>query len=849
MQLLMIKSFIVLCACSSATMPGDETHSVQERIDALIKDGQFEAATAHLQRELAAAPERSTLLLQMSCVEIKRARFQQAFGCFWKALNALPAPVVPQTPCDASIEKLLDIASVMRTHRAVPVASAILNALGRKYPGRAPILYETANLHLTNDKLGDFFECFYRAYEKEPGNVRALPGLATVRAVAAAQVPKPNDFPWLAAAAVFYDNPRIWQNVLLTLDRFGVHEQEAIDALAKTLPDHVRPVFYYYYHRHSNRVDLAVAALAGLDRFTTTDLRLRLCRDHLLVSDGRTVDSLARSPTGPMDFYERLLFQNLRVTYHEHNQWQEPNFVNAYEGFLSVLTEATQSLLDPNEVAANRNYLWGRWATNMATNWSIRQAIRLLEGHQDSLSDTNLSLLTGFYLSVNDRQNAIRQMEEAAKRVPEPRARLVQAILDYALLADDRETFQRWLSKARGWQIDSVVQEYPNSSQLLERPAGDAQKVLSLLAYPSFEAEDWRQWTNFGPCAYASVSSVLEYWKKDIPYGEVKKALNQLAVESAGSSLARLLGYLRKNDLRATFLAPSRTVATHLLSHGIPILLVGTRLGEGIFFGHISVVYAHDDRIQRLFLKDSSEITQERRLPCGGLFGETAFLVAVPRGSRAERDVQDLDPFEISAWDEPLSDERIQKLTQQDPLLAWWARRYNADLLDHRQDARCVAQYEKCLEERQPTNACFYRQLAEACLTQGDRGKAMEYIQRGLAMEPESLELLALSVQVTAGPPWEDYKADAAQTGRLLETTRAMEKVNSAYPLTYFLRGDIYARGFRMQRKQETLTAFQRFLETYEVMNETWKRAHVAQRDHAVRTVQLCRRALAERGE
>jgi len=199
---------ILLSFCRCNPLRAIDANDVCTRIDTLIKNGKFEAGAAYILEQLPASTNQSLLSLKMSQIELKRANPQSAFAYFARAINALPSKSSSEV-LQPDIERMLNIAALFRLHKVLPVASSILSALQEKHQQYSSIKYELANFYVTKDSYSDFFENYYTACQLNPDNPRALPGRAILKTITSPKPPAPQDFPWLAVAVEYYDNPLI----------------------------------------------------------------------------------------------------------------------------------------------------------------------------------------------------------------------------------------------------------------------------------------------------------------------------------------------------------------------------------------------------------------------------------------------------------------------------------------------------------------------------------------------------------------------------------------------------------------------------------------------------------------
>ena len=209
MKCFLVYSTVIVHVLAYSTALGAEADPRTEEIDSLLRSGEYERAAAHIAHALSESGQNGSLLLRMSEVERKRGNLRGAFTYFSRCIGTLPTEPTSELT-DPEAERTLDIAALLRVHNALPVASSIIEALGESRPGYSSPIYEAANLYLVEQRFSEFFKTYYAAYQINPGNVRALPGLAAIRSIARPGAPTKGEFPWLAAAAAFYDNPKIW---------------------------------------------------------------------------------------------------------------------------------------------------------------------------------------------------------------------------------------------------------------------------------------------------------------------------------------------------------------------------------------------------------------------------------------------------------------------------------------------------------------------------------------------------------------------------------------------------------------------------------------------------------------
>ena len=841
MSVLIWTVVIINCCAASGQVPDAQ---VREEIDALIAAGRFETAAAYIAERLADSNDRSFLLLRMSQVQVNRGKQSDAFRYFARALAGTPGKGPPEET-DVEIERLLNIAGALRRHEVYPVVESILRGVQKRRPHYSSTLYELANLYCVRHQFAQFFEHLYQAYRLNPRNPRCLPSLAVIESVVESQPPTPDDFGWLAAAKVYYDNWMLWANVMLLLKRHGLCEsQSQISRFAAVLDEKTRHIFYCYYYDFIGQREKAIEALRSLSACVGDDRRLDLCRRNMFLIMGRPSDAVKELKDAPPDDYHKVLYYLLWLDYWDQMGWPA-NAVDHCIGLMEVLSDTCADVLESEERRANDNYLVAQWAERFLRSQKTQNAVALLEARVNNLDPNNLARLAELYIGSKRYVRAIRTMEkELALTASDRRRNVIKKILDYAVLSDQASTVRHYLKTAENEGMTDIAAEY---SRVLDSQVTAGCPNRCILDVPGHYRpgdRDWRRWRDLGPCAAGSAFSILEFWQLNSNYELVAKDLSSATVEEGQFPVEVLGQYLQGKGLAVVYVAPTEDAAVTLLCNGIPVILVGTTFIEGLNFGHAGILYAYDHHLRKFFVRNVPEGLEDR-ISGANLFECTVLIGAAPPPRLTPVVTGRLKELVIPSVSRLLCAARIEELAKADPMLRWWAYKHNGDVLFGRRDVNCIDYYEKCLALKEPTTAVVYEKLVGACLRSSRENEARRYITLGLQKQPQSLLLLRFEIEsrINAALAGSGLKRDLA--GELLQLTHKMQTVNPDYPYTYFLRGDIYARG--MADREHTINAFRVFLEKYDRMNTTWKAEHTAHRDHAIRAIKICRDSLKRR--
>jgi len=541
------------------------------------------------------------------------------------------------------------------------------------------------------------------------------------------------------------------------------------------------------------------------------------------------------------DPYRQALFYDLWLAYWDRMQWNNKT-VSFYEAFLDALSQLSNDILTDAQITFNENYLLAGWAHNLAQKQRTEHAVMLLEACLGRLDAPNLSLLASLHLSSDQYSEALSAMKkQLAKSEGHERREVMSRILDYSALVDDWDTVQQYLNEPKHKSIDSFYEQYRVALEFSRQNSNIDHRILNVPAHFLLDKTDWRQWEGFGPCATGSAFSVTQFWKRTVQYAGI---LADFSKSRGGGKtpLTTLEEYLGSHNLALVYVAPTRTAIVDFLSKGVPLILLNTTLVNGLTFRHASVVYAFDDRLRKVFCRNSSDSGESRLLYTE--LPEVKILAAVvPRSQMQDVISGKLKNLVIPSRWEVLTPDSISKLSSIDPMLKYWSYRHNGDAQLKREDATsCINWYEKCIGIKEPSSVAFYEDLSLACLYNKQEEKGIKYLGIGLKKEPRSLLLLRYKIQVQIDIASKTGKFDSALGRKLLALTDEMEVINPDYPFTYFLRGDLYVGA--MKDHESAITAFQLYLEKYNAMNRAWKIKYIKHRDHAQRAIGICRNSL-----
>ena len=615
---------------------------------------------------------------------------------------------------------------------------------------------------------------------------------------------------------------------------------EKIAEFAQAVPPKIRNIFYYYYYRVRKQTIPSSESLNQLKPLARDDVRLDLCRRHLLLDAGRRSEAMDELKLDSSDPFLRVLFYDLWLAYWDQSPWTEKT-LSYYEGFLDVLSDVTSPILTRAQVKENENYMVARLASNLAKKQLTQYATRLLEARSKNLNHTSFTLLAALYISSNQYDKALTVMEKQLNESPpDQRQDVLRLIMDYSILTNDYTTAARFLNQARqDPKTASIIEEYQPLLTSSPQNVNAGSHRLNVPGHFLLDDTSWQDWVGLGPCAFGSAFSVLKFWKKDVDYAGVKADLTKLYTQTE-DPFAALGQYLANYGLDLIYMAPGRTAVVNLLSKGVPVILLNTVSIDGMTFNHASVIYAYDDRLGKVFCRNGSDAFPDASLKYTQLAQATALAAVMPRTSAAELVTGPLKNLVIPSLYEFVTTETMSQMETIDPSLKWWACRHNGTAMMKRKDApECVKWYEQCAALKQPSDAPFYEDLVLACILDNKLVKALQYIDLGLQKAPHSLSLLRYQLELRRDNAARNKTLDASLGRELIALTDRMEAVNPDYPLTYLLRGDLYMRA--LNQPQPALSAYLLFLEKYQTLNEPWQQKFAANRAQAQTAAKLCR--------
>jgi len=821
-KLLTLLLVSVYCLETGAAVK-NETYS---KIDLLMEKQEYQAAIKYIQELLPNSQDKSYLYLKFS-QSLAELGSPEAYKCFYMAMSLLPKSNKSET-LKPEVEQILDIASWLRTNNGLPVAKSILNGLRDKYPDYSSIYYGMANLASSESRHGDFFENYYKAFQLNTNNARALPGYAINNSNVTKAAPQVNEFPWLNAATVFYDNQTIWTIVFRTLHSFDMLKDSSnIDMFAKGLPLKIKKIFYYQYYKLHDQHDSAVKEVKAMLPLVKGDFRYDLCRRLLFIDSGFLPESIENMTLEPKNIYHKFRLFEFWLTYDKYTHFKE-NGLDNFEKFMACIAEATSELLTRKQIITNNNYFISGMIRMLANERKPDDAIALLIRRQNELDWKNLQSLASFYISANEYQKAIEIMKIQLDKSPDDiQHESIQRIIDYAVLSKDWQTARHYLKQLKSGK-EPFPAEYQGLKPTLLETNKKKKKILKVPGYLLMGEQDWCKWNNIGPCFLGSNYSLMTYWQMKFDYEKVEEELAGYDSKLEPIFNRFINRFYEAHGFDFIYIAPSKSAVIHLLDNDIPVMLNSTSQVGGKTITHVRTIYAYDNQLNKFFARDTNT-TGESRLNYDDLYEAIALRVVVPKSkSLSIKIVTDkIKQLSIPLGSKLLTPDIISRLKNYDLSLEYWSNLVNghAQLL-LKDYASCINSYNNVLAVRQPNVMSFYEWLAAAYINNNQPVLADKIIEMGLEKFPDSLKLIQMKIErtinkrIAAGEKTDSGPTDQQISDELIELTKHMESVNPDYPITYSFRGNIYAA---TKRYWLAGREYEKFLMKYNKLSELWK--------------------------
>jgi tetratricopeptide (TPR) repeat protein len=838
--------------------------------DSLIAGGRFEEADAVIRQDMPFLEDRAAGYLRLAKVEAYRFNRQRAFQAFAKALAAAKPPAEDESE-DASLAPRLRSVRLLRMYGAFDVAEAFLDRLEKSRGISSSLLYEQSYLANSRDDTPAYFDTFYAAYRLNPKNTLATLGLATIHREASDESAVEMTARWAESAAVigdYYDSFSPWTAVVQGLDAGGILRDDAkytqfaacLDETPRLVLDALRATAL----KHKGDAKRAVQALATPAQ---SDLRADLLRRRLLASTGSAEAALAGLGDPPRDMDLRLAYLGFLLDMCNELRADARRAADAACSFIEAVgalgeTEGfgpgetgliraglaesiSDSLADDGQVDAARLVL-ERSATGGVSRANI--AATLAEVGEKfpvhrAVFAANCKALETMYIHADRYAEAIGAMEsELASTSGAGREAVLARIVDFAALTGDSAAVERALSFARDNGLAGFVEKYGGIQEKLQDPRLARRLIRGVAGVRTRWNKPIWEPQGFGPCIVNSTRIVHDFWGRKVRQEEVVEGLAKARTTTQGSH-GFIVEYFKSAGLDIQYFAPSIQTARAVLDRDVPIFLLHQRTVGGYSGGHVSVVFGYDDRVGKVFLRESDG-AGEARIAYDDLCECDAIVVIGP-AVRVDQARSDAAAYKTDTPPKPLSEDDIKALSGLDGTLEYWACWTNGTLSgesDHMNDF--ISWTERARRVRRPQTSVLDERLVHVLLAKGDSEKAMKYVLDGLEIDPASLAL-SYCYALIKGKLYEGSRVriEPALADELIAVTAKMESTDPAYPETYYLRGRI---ALASGRKELALTSFQRYLNRYRKTGKEYKQENLSTYREISGQVSTLRRELLE---
>lgn len=677
---------------------------------------------------------------------------------------------------------------------------------------------------------------------------------------------------WAAYASAindYYDSFAQWNNVTQALDALGIlRDDEEYAKFAAPLAETPRLVLDALRGTSLKRkedVSNAIAALAGPSR---ADPRVDYLRRLLLNANGRSDEALAGLPQPPEGPDERLAYFGFLLDINHKLRANATRtsdaaclFIEAVgglaesDGFSRAETalmlaslggSISESLADDGQVGAGRKVLQ-KYATGGLPREDLAGAIAAVnEGFPvtTAVFAGCCQVLEAMCIHTDSYAEAIDVMQSELASTPgSGREAILSRIADFAALTGDREAVAGAVEFARANDVRAIAAQYDGIGGRLEDQSLAHKFIPGIIGVRTHWTTPMWEPQEFGPCLVNSTRILFDFWGRKLNQDEVVKGYAAARRKAPGSH-AFVIEFFKAQGMDVQYFAPSERAARAILDCDVPIFLLHQASGGGYTSGHASVIFGYDDRVRKIFLRESGE-SGEARIPYDDLCECDAMIVVGPPANVAK--VRERAGSCATATPpRPFSQNEIEALRAGDAALEYWACWTNAFLAG---DAGHVEDFiswgERARGIRRPRTSLLDEKLASALLSQDKPEKALQYVRGGLEIDPDSLVLSYFHAQIR-GRLYRGSKEsiDPALALELLAVTDRMESTDPAYPDTYYLRGRI---ALAARRKELALTSFQRYLNHYRGTGIEYRQRNLPLYSEVVEQVSTLRRELLEK--
>jgi hypothetical protein len=816
-------------------------------ISSLIQNQQLETARVIIEANLPKMSDanKPNAYLMLSSITALHFELQDAHGYFKRCIDAMPTAASTEEKND-EVEKILEIAAIFRQRQMYEIANAILDELAKKYQNYSSIYYEKANINISQGQHREYFVNFYKGYKINPENPRKWAGLAVVNSVNRV-VPAVDNFYWLKAAIIQYDNHMLWANVMQELGKYGLLKESIVKNYAEKIPEQLRPVFYIYFYVLSNNTQKAMELIKSLD-YNQDEKRLASYYASFIALNDPNRKDIQNTITKPQgDFYDLMYYYyNFWLSYWDRVTWtdQSPSYyfdyIRDFRKFISQILPENQSIEIHNKML--------NWVAYAFINKSRpKEAVDVLNEYLSDLNVKNLEVLCLLYQNDKNKVKTIEIMERMFEVFPDDNdvVDVRNALITDALYNRDYERAKSYIARIKDEKIRSEIN---NKYDSILKMNTSITKKKTIDAFGNFnfseDNTDWRKWQHVDACAIQSIYSVLDFWKvQNNDYNDIKTSFKEANAKEKYDAIKGITSYLESRKFKAYLLPPVSGVMKQIIDANVPIILFDTRTAHGINSGHVSVIYGYDD-LQNLFLlKDTQSTVCESTVPYDDIFEVRNILAVVPDDKGVNiAGLSNLDALDKIARKDVLNQDDIAMLDKIDSILNYWSYFHNGQYLHDQNDINdSIVTLEKALSFRKPHNNLIYQFLGELCQSRHENQKALEYIKTGLELKP-TLSLFVQKIDNEMALVGKDGKVSQAQIKEWLKITDDMQAINPDFPITYFILGDIFAK--YTTNYDVVFNAFAQYIEKYSYMNSSWQQKYNPHYEHAQRAIALCKKTI-----
>lgn len=811
-----------------------------------LKGGQSEEATDYTEEKLPDSNNLSYHYFKLAQTELNKRDSQSSFVNFEKAIECLPQERDGEI-LDPEKESQINIATLMRTNNLPGLSLLILNNVLANRPDYSSALYGISYIKFNQNKLNEYFEYYYKAYKINPQNPHAIAGIAMLQSIIGSDPPSVDNFPWLDCAAHFYDNNKVWTNVIADLYKNRMLTDAAIiKKLSQKLPADLRPVFLYHCFKVTGQDDAALKSLLPLKEQTRKDYRFDVFRRKALVAASLDADAIKGFENEPSDIYERIYYYEFWVKYYSKEQSvSAPKSIGAIKGYLSSFSSFVTSTISSGDVQRKAiSVMVFSLATSLIEEHNLPDALFFFELYESNLGAVCCEIAASLCFQMGKFQEATKWLERQLGRSgASEKKEILRRIIDYAVLADNTDLAAQYTDYAKNHQIEGIDMEYAFLSDPNILSSSKHYYLPNVVpGHYSLQEHPVGGWA-LGICAKASAYSVLNFYSIKIDHEQVSQDFESLSQPS--ETFSPFESYFKSKGLSTIYLVPTEEVAKELIAKKVPLLLLTRIFSKGASIGHVNILMGFDDRLGIFFSRDTFNGESRRRYE--DIIDSIALMLVAPDDKIDTLIPKTLSPYIIPSPNKVLMPERFDELAKRGIEASYWALRHNGTHYTRKDFKEAVSDCDNALALRQPSDVAFFEDVVPFSIlaNKDDITHAYKYIEPGLSKNPNSLLLLKYYVEIKRDIAVKKNKLDATLAQHLLNVTAKMEDIDPDYAQTYFIRGSLLLKG---SMNQASLTSFQTYIEKYPAMPEKWKnrKRNIRYKKSAEKAIAICRIILSD---